>query len=397
MIDSIHLKTDVPVDGDRPGAANAVDVSFQGRAGDFRLAASFASAFERVVLFGPSGSGKTLTLRAIAGIFRPQRARIAIKGVIFDDTAARFRMDSSRRNVGYVPQGYALFPHMTVRQNILFGVRGMGRDASERRLQEIIATVGLAGMEEARPRSLSGGQQQRVALARALATNPLALLLDEPFAAIDSPLRAGLRAELASIQAATGKAMITVTHDLGDAFALGDWIVVMDNGRVLQEGCRDDVYDHPATRKVAELVGIRNIVSAKVVAKTGKRIVVDWAGNLLTAVRPGPHSNPGETVDLCLRSTQLMIRRPEDDKFGERLNVMSGEIVDEAITVEARKLFVRINGSSSPWDLEVDLPEYTYFRLRLDTSRRIELAIRPERIHVLPREPGPTGGDPVPE
>lgn len=373
-------------------SAMAMDVRFAGRAGRFPLDVSFASARERVVLFGPSGSGKTLTLRAIAGIFRPHQARIVVGGVTFDDSASRVHLRSSERNVGYVPQGYALFPHMTVRQNILYGIPRNGREANERRVRDAIEVLGLAGLEDARPLTLSGGQQQRVALARALATDPLALLLDEPFAAIDNPLRAGLRVELANIQAATGGAMITVTHDLGDAFALGDWIVVMDGGRVLQQGSKEDVYNFPATRKVAELVGIRNVVSARVVDVTDQWLVVNWNGILLTARGRDARFAPGDRVLLLMRSTQLMIRRPEDDRFGERLNVISGEIVNEAVSAEARKLFVRTAGSDSPYDLEVDLPEYTYFRLRLDTSKAVEVSIRPEQLHVLPGDGVGPGG-----
>jgi ABC-type Fe3+/spermidine/putrescine transport system ATPase subunit len=367
-------------------SAAVIDVNFAGKAGRFHLDVSFASARERVVLFGPSGSGKTLTLRAIAGIFRPHEARILMRGVTFDDSATRIHLRSSQRNVGYVPQGYALFPHLTVRQNILYGVPGRGQAASEHRVRGIIEMLGLAGLEDTRPLTLSGGQQQRVALARALATEPLALLLDEPLAAIDTPLRAGLRAELANIQAATGKVMITVTHDLGDAFALGDWIVVMDGGRVLQQGSKEEVYNHPATTKVAALVGIRNVVPARVVDVSDEWVVVNWDGVQLTAMSRGERFRPGEPVHLLMRSTQLMIRRPEDDKFGERLNVMSGEIVTETVSAEARKLFVRTAGSVAPYDLEVDLPEYTYFRLRLDAGKTVEISIRPERIHVLRAE-----------
>lgn len=361
-----------------------VDVSFSGKAGGFSLDIGFASSHERIVLFGPSGSGKSLTLRTIAGIFRAGQSRIVIKGRTLEDSRSGLRLRPNERNVGYVPQGYALFPHMSAGKNILYGVSHLPADEQERRLQSILKVVGLEGFANAFPRQLSGGQQQRVALARALCGEPLVLLLDEPFAAIDTPLRAGLRMELVAIQAATNTAMITVTHDLDDAFALGDWIVVIDEGRVLQQGAKDDVYHRPATRKVAELVGFRNIVPAIVSEASGGRVTFEWGGQALSALDEGCEFKPGQRVDACMRATQIMIRRPEDMAFGERANTLAGVIVGEAVSAETRRLLVRLHGSRQKFDLEIHLPEYAYFRLGLDANKDIEMSVKPEAIQVLP-------------
>jgi molybdate transport system ATP-binding protein len=372
----------------RAGAAgddrrdSVIQVAVSGKAGRFSLDTEFASGHERVVLFGPSGSGKTLTLRSIAGIFRPRRSRIVIHGVTLDDSETGVHLKPEKRNIGYVPQGYALFPHLTVRGNVLYGVSGLGGEEREARLRDVLQTVGLLGFEDARPRNLSGGQQQRVALARALAGKPLVLLLDEPFAAIDTPLRAGLRMEMSAIQSASGTAMVLVTHDLGDAFALGDWIVVLDEGRVLQQGSKDDVYYRPSTRKVAELVGVRNILPGRVTGVSGGLVTFQWRDIRLTAAAQGGAFHAGDTVNACIRSTQLMIRRPEETSF-ERANVLRGDIAQESIGAETRRLFVRLEGSGEPYDLEVDLPEYVYFRLRLDQGKSIEMSVTPERIHLI--------------
>ena len=359
-----------------------VDVDVRRKLRDFLLDVRFSTAANRIVLFGPSGSGKSLTLRSVAGIFRPEASRIMIGDQVMEDSKARVRLAPNKRRVGYVPQGYGLFPHMNVGENILYGLTGVVPTERERRLGEMLDLVGLTGLVARRPRQLSGGQQQRVALARALIIDPLVLLLDEPFAAIDAPLRAGLRADLTRLQSASGTAMITVTHDLIDAFTLGDWIVVIDEGQVLQQGGRDEVYTRPATRKVAELVGIRNILRGTVECVADGLTSVNWNGQTLFA--SGVRHQPGEVVDLCIRSTHVMIRRQDDAAFEEKRNHMRGQIVDEALMTDARRLVVRLDGSSAPSDLEIDLPEYTYYRLGLDEKKQIEMHVRPDRVHVLP-------------
>lgn len=320
----------------------------------------------------------------IAGIVRPAEGRVVIGGRVLYDREAGIDVPAHRRRVGYVPQGYALFPHLTVEENVGYGLARLPAGERRARVAAVLEMAGLVGLEGKRPRELSGGQQQRVALARALAIGPAVLLLDEPFSAIDAPLRAGLRGELASLQARAGAAMITVTHDMGDAFGLADWMVVVDGGRVLQQGPKDDVYFRPATVEVAQLVGIRNILPGTVEATEGETITVRWNGQRLTATRPPGQLAAGDHALICIRSTQLMIRRPEDTAFATRPNLMRGSIVDEGIVAETRRLWVRLEGSGREADLEIDLPEYTYFRLGLDSRKEIEMYVRPERVHVLP-------------
>lgn len=369
---------------DSEETAAQMEVRVARRFGPFALDVTFTTADRRVVLFGPSGSGKTMTLRMIAGIVRPREGRIVIGGRVLYDAAQGIDLPAHRRHVGYVPQGYGLFPHLTVAENVAYGLRGVPADERRARARAMLALAGLDALEGKRPRELSGGQQQRVALARALAIAPSVLLLDEPLSAIDAPLRAGLRAELADLQARAGTAMITVTHDLGDAYALGDWIVVVDSGRVLQQGPKDDVYYRPATVSVAQLVGFRNILDGKVEKVAADELTVAWNGGLLRALRPQMGLAPGDHVRICIRSTQLMIRRPEDATFPDRPNLMRGDVVEEAIIAETRRLWVRLAGSSRRWDLEIDLPEYTYYRLGLDENKEIEMYVRPDRVHVLP-------------
>jgi len=213
-----------------------ITASVNGGGQGFHLHAAFSADTSSVVLFGPSGSGKTLTLMALAGLLRPREGRISVEGRALFDSARGIDLPAKRREVGMVFQDYALFPHLSLRDNVSFGLRRgigacMGREDA-RRVDELIALCGLAGLEKRRPHELSGGQRQRTALARALAPRPRLLLLDEPFSALDQPLRARMREEVARIQEAVGVPAVMVTHDPQDVEAFAKTLVVFAHGRV---------------------------------------------------------------------------------------------------------------------------------------------------------------------
>ncbi len=203
----------------------------------FTLDLAFASSANRLVLFGPSGSGKSLSLKAIAGLLRPDRGRIVLDGETLFDARARIDMPARQRGLGYLFQEYALFPHLTVRQNIGFGLdtslANPRRRARDPAVERWLETFELAALGDRYPDQLSGGQRQRTALARALAAEPRALLLDEPFAALDAPLRIKLRAELRELQARLALPMLLITHDEADVEAFADEIVHIDAGRAV--------------------------------------------------------------------------------------------------------------------------------------------------------------------
>lgn len=216
----------------------AVDVTstLHGRGGHFTLRVRFSTTARRIVMRGPSGSGKSLTLQAIAGLLRPQQGRIAVLGRCLYDSAQGIDVPARERDIGYLFQDYALFPHLTVRQNVAFGLaRSIFNPlASVRdpRAERWLETLGIASLGDRYPDQLSGGQRQRTALARALARTPHALLLDEPFAALDPALRGRLRDELDSLQRRLGLPMILVTHDEADVERFGDEIVEIEAGHV---------------------------------------------------------------------------------------------------------------------------------------------------------------------
>ena len=224
------------------------------RLGGFLLDVDFQAPLGVTALFGPSGSGKTQTLRCIAGLTRPDEGRIVAKSRVLLDTSTRVNLPARERRVGYVLQQYALFPHLNVAGNVAYGLARWPHSRRDERVVELLALVGLDGYEHRYPRELSGGQQQRVALARALAPMPDLLLLDEPFAAVDALTRVQLRRELRELHELTGVPMVLVTHDLIEVRQLAGFVVLYEEGRVLQSGEPDAVLASPENDRVAALL-----------------------------------------------------------------------------------------------------------------------------------------------
>jgi len=262
---------------------------------------------EFIVLLGPSGCGKTTLLRCIAGLEYPDEGTIHLGEERIDTQPAY------RRRVNTVFQSYALFPHMSVADNVRFGLDmdGMDRPSAKARVSQMLDLVQLAGYESRRPNQLSGGQQQRVALARALAKGPDVLLLDEPLSALDLKLRRGMQIELKRIQAVTGVTFVFVTHDQDEAMSMGDRIAVFASGAIAQLGRPRDVYERPATRYVADFVGESTFVTATCEgtgADAGYRL--PGGGRLAHTeldTGGGPPPSPGSEVLLTVRPEHLVI------------------------------------------------------------------------------------------
>ncbi len=214
------------------------------------------------VLFGPSGSGKSLTLRMLAGLLPPDAGRVALDGrELFDDAAPRRAVPPQERHLGVVFQNHSLFPHLTVRENIAFGARGLARPELDARVAGLVTQFRLEGLEHRSPAQISGGQQQRVALARAIAGRPQALLLDEPFSALDHPTRVLLRQCLREVMHHLDVPVLLVTHDLDEACAMGDDMLVFVGGRVVQRGRPREIALQPADAVVAALLHRAPVVS----------------------------------------------------------------------------------------------------------------------------------------
>jgi molybdate transport system ATP-binding protein len=344
-------------------------------------------------LFGPSGAGKTLTLSCLAGLLHPDAGRIVVNGRVLFDAAAGTDVPPQARRVGYVFQGYALFPHLTVADNVGFGLRDRPRDARARRVDEVLARLGLAGLERRRPAELSGGQRQRVALGRALAIDPALLLLDEPLSALDAPLRRALRAELRAILSEWGTAAVVVTHDFTEAYRLGDRIVVYEGGRVVQAAPRAELLWQPASEAVARIMGIPNVLHGTVVKATPDRIQLRWRGQLLEAVNSPTRSYlppPEAPIAFFVRPEYVRLirkdRGPADPVH--HMNLMTGIVVADEDFGTTWTLRIRLEADGPPaqgaYDLEVEVPHLVYEILEIDRDRRWEFSIHRGSIHVLP-------------
>ncbi|WP_299025423.1 ABC transporter ATP-binding protein [uncultured Thermanaerothrix sp.] len=289
---------------------------------------------EFVSFLGPSGCGKTTTLRMIAGFEIPTSGNIILDGA--DITF----LPPNRRHIGMVFQSYALFPNLTVADNIAFGLKVAKRPPEEIRktVGEMLDLIRLSGFENRYPYQLSGGQQQRVALARALAIHPRVLLLDEPLSALDAKIRVELRAEIRRIQQTLGITAIYVTHDQEEALSLSDRVVVMYEGKIEQVGTPFEVYNYPQTRFVASFIGQLNLIP--VIVEDPQHGLVRF-GNFLFQVDPAPHLNRGQAVTLALRPEEMNLGRVEGRNHveGRVLDVMFlGAIVRVRVDLQGREV-----------------------------------------------------------
>ena len=256
-----------------------------------------------VCLLGPSGCGKTTTLRMIGGFEEPTSGRI----LIGDDEVTN--LPPYVRPTAMVFQSYALFPHMSVYDNIAYGLRArrVPRAEVQTRVQEVVALMELAGQERKAPPQLSGGQQQRVALARALVIRPKVLLFDEPLSNLDAQLRVRMRSEIRSVQRRLGITSVYVTHDQEEAFSIADQVAVMNKGQLVQLGTPRELYRQPADRFVAEFVGLSNVVPAEIVGPDAGGTLVRVFGQLLRSRRPP--RNPGPEATLVLRPEAMQVAK----------------------------------------------------------------------------------------
>jgi molybdate transport system ATP-binding protein len=260
------------------------------------------------VLFGPSGSGKTTILRCLAGLERPDSGHVRFGDETWYDSARRIDWAPQRRGVGYLFQEHALFPHLTIAGNIAYGLGGVPGLDKRRRVAEAVRLLGLEGLEGRYPNQLSGGQRQRVALARALVRRPRLLLLDEPLSALDAPTREQLRWELRRLLLDVGTPTLLVTHDRVEAIALGDWVVVLCEGRVCQEGPVAEVFSRPATVEVVRVVGIETVEPASVLGVVDGLATVAVASIQLIALAS---SFPARECYVCIRAEDVILEKEE--------------------------------------------------------------------------------------
>jgi spermidine/putrescine transport system ATP-binding protein len=328
---------------------------------------------EFFTMLGPSGCGKTTTLRMIAGFEQPDEGRILLRG---DDVTD---VPPNRRNVNMVFQHYALFPHMSIYDNVAFGLKLKKVDKPEvrKRVSEMLAVVELEGYEKRRPSQLSGGQQQRIALARALVNRPAALLLDEPLGALDVKLRKQLQLELKRIQSELGTTFVYVTHDQEEALSMSDRIAVMHDGLVEQIGSPREIYEHPRTAFVADFIGSLNAFDFRVDSVDGDLAVMKVSEGGRLVVSATRETKPGARVKVAVRPERIRIdaangRAPE-----------GGSRVDGTI---AQAVYL---GSLTQFHVDTECGTIVSHRMnddaavRLGEGRRVTLTWAPEDSAVL--------------
>ena len=338
------------------------------------------AAGEFVSLLGPSGCGKTTTLRMIAGFENPTAGSIHIGNADMHGVAVE------RRGIGMVFQSYALFPHLSVFDNVAFGLRlkRRPRDDIEKAVKHVLGLVGLAEYGERMPRELSGGQQQRVALARALAVQPTVLLLDEPLSNLDLKLREQMRDEIRRLQRSVGITALYVTHDQGEAMAMSDRIVVMNRGRVEQIGTPREIYERPASLFVARFIGQCTVLEGRLDAIEGTAArFVSRAGTPFAVECAGIAGSAGRAVGLVIRPEFVEVRAATTD-MAATVNAMDA-IVEEAVYVGERvDLTVRLAQGDSVVVAQRALPG----RALPQPGDRVVIAVSPAELSLVPLPEG---------
>jgi len=320
---------------------------------------------EFVTLLGPSGCGKTTLLRLLAGFMAPDAGTISAGATTLSTPASV--VPPERRGMGMVFQNYAVWPHKTVYQNVAFGleVRRVVRAEARTRVARVLELVNLAGLGQRYPSELSGGQQQRVALARSLVVEPGILLLDEPLSNLDAKLRERMRWELKDLQRRTGITFIYVTHDQSEAMALSDRVAVMHAGELMQFGPPREVYARPASKTVADFMGLVNLVPARVARAAGERSVVAVAGGSTLGVALPPGAAEGEAVHVAIRPESLRLSALGSGRNGDGSPGVPGQVAE-----------VTFLGNLT--DCHVTLEDGTRVRVQLDPRRMVEVGQRVE-------------------
>jgi molybdate transport system ATP-binding protein len=358
-----------------------------------------------LVLFGPSGAGKTTILRQIAGLERPDAGTIRFGGEVWCDIAGQQWRPPQERRVGVVFQDPTLFPHLTVRDNIRYGVRsgtdrgqtgvrprsdsgltpGRDRDQVANRsasgrdqVAEIARVLGIADLENRYPRALSGGEAQRVALARALTPGPQLLLLDEPFASLDAPTRLRLRREVRALLHATGTPAVLVTHDRTEALAMGDAVAVVIGGRVRQVGPMSDVFSRPADVAIAASLGIEAVLPARVVASSGGVLEVRVANIVLHVAERDPIA-PGSDVYACVRAEDVTLETRSPGLASTR-NHLAARVV--GIVSEGPIDRVALDCG---FPLDALITRRSRDELNLTVGAHVTAAIKATSVHLVPR------------
>ncbi len=354
-----------------PGGVTAVDdVSLEIEEGEY------------VTLLGPSGCGKTTVLRMVAGFESPNNGSIRLAG---EDVT---ELPPYRRQVNMVFQDYALFPHMSVSQNVGYGLRIAGVPKSEiaDQVRKALDLVELTSKADRRPNELSGGERQRVALSRAIIRQPKVLLLDEPLSALDANLRENMRVELRHLHQRLGLTFVMVTHDQTEALVMSDRVVVMEQGRVAQIGTPSDLYDHPASTYVASFIGVSNVLTGHVVKSHGEEITINYGAEHMTAVRNGHAYSDGDPVCMTIRPEKAsLLANPKS--AGKKANLLKGTVREVLFQGSIARASIDL-ASGDTFIVDLFLPNTSAQSDLPQHGSAVTVAVEPHNVNTFAAEGG---------
>jgi molybdate transport system ATP-binding protein len=332
--------------------------------------------FSITVLFGPSGCGKTTTLRCLAGLERPDKGEIRFNDCTWFDASTNACLTPQQRDIGYLFQEYALFPHLTVEGNVGYGLTRLSRAERRKRVGAILSTFGLSGLESRYPNQVSGGQQQRIALARVLVQRPRLLLLDEPLSALDDPTRELLRPELRRTLAEFNIPVVVVTHDRTEAMALADHLVVLHEGRIRQQGTIVEVFNRPVDLAVARIAGMETVISGRIVSVADGLATITVGSTRLVGVAP---QAAAENVYVCIRAEEVLLERDRGGSHSARNQLQA---IVRSLTPEGP--LVRL-GLDCGFPLAAVVTRPACEELALRAGSTVFALIKAPSVHVIPR------------
>lgn len=339
---------------------------------DFTQAASSSNV---VALLGPSGCGKTTMLRCLAGLTNPDRGEIRFCDETWFSSDQKIRRTPQQRDIGFLFQDYALFPHLSVDDNIGFGIRSLSMPQRRQRVNQMITQFDLTGLERRFPRQISGGQQQRVALARALARRPKLLLLDEPLSSLDALLRDHMRSELRQRLVEMGIPAIIVTHDRVEAVTLADHVALMDEGLIRQFGTIQDVFARPADPHLARLVGIETIVDGEIVEEIDGLVAVHVGSTRLLAVAPSLRSRH---VHVCIKGEDVALQKGDSSSTSVR-----NHLISTVTSLTREGPLIRV-GLDCGFELSALITRLANDDMKLKIGEQVVAMVKTPAIHLIP-------------
>lgn len=373
-------KIDIPADAAlRDVLTIQVGKRFSDAGRNFALDVGFTLAPGITIIFGPSGAGKTTLLDCVAGLTRPDSGKIAVGDRVLFDHARETNLPAQSRRIGYVFQDLALFPHLTVEKNIEYGLNGVHKSERRKKSDAILESFRISPLRERKPGEISGGERQRAALARALVTDPCVLLLDEPMAALDAATKSKIIDDLRAWNAAHGIPILYVTHNREEVFALGDRVLVLENGRIIADGTPHGVMSAPRRESLAQLIGFENIFHAIVIAIHENRGTMRCriADSDVELETPLVHAETGSALLIGIRAGDILLATVQPAGLSAR-NILPGRVL--SLAQRDVIVVVRVNCGV---EMEVHLTLAARDSLQLQPGREVWLIVKTHSCHLM--------------